>query len=1644
MSGKTVTPSTLQEPVKSIQKLASCEENNRVVLNESSSGKILIEVSLSRQNVHEYEITQIIKEIFALNNHDMEVEKVVMPIGQDTWQIRRANIDNIIGSESNLKNKKPKSMQQSGVKLINHKKLYRLEPQNLNKLKHRLRKKLTEKSLLEETLTRTVSEVHSSTAVTNLLSQLYPNPYNLLNLMEIEDVPEETESKGTVNMSNSVKIKFKTDNALSTKEGLIVREIPEKNESSAVVSTATTEADPDIIHKDPKITDTKKEKEEMKPVTLFDQSGTDHKPEKMTCRKVKRMRIPSDDHLLPISEDKVSDSPAGTKKHELQQREAKTRNKSNIPVHEVSNGTADEKSKITSMEPKVLKKVSRPSDPGKVHEKVPSKKRGVEKSSVSVIHPLSLPKASPPEEDKGTKHALALEVKMLEDKNVNVGKKAKLETEKDKCVVQYLKLIKDMYEAEERDLQSKIDDAWSHMLCPDKLSKRRVKAKAPQRTLRVFSGRMNDKTWTKCAVHSTMSGRRGRIIDKKAVVDQPRSLQMALCETVPRQMLTPRTESLYTWMDYNPLKSQLNIGSNITPIPCSQATLVQRDMPTFKRKNISNDMNPLPVEVLTRNVYETDKKIDLLIRHIENSMNRLSQSEESSSLRALMVNPYDLTMENNFQAFNTGLPPVPEDTAYLQISSGKRNNLLINQSFHSLRFFPTDNGNKNVKIRSDTLLPFSFSKEISGRNREYVWWQANMIKSTSVGEIENDHLGNRSIDYADPAPGPSDTQPIRERTERETIEGDRNEIGEVTYRNSVIDFEVPEIPLTSAPVMVSVESSNELGSYIEVENEPERSPSSESIRIRRTRDPSRISLTDVKTLLEAEETFINQAKNSLEVGRSHPSSLSISIVELGEELSSLKPVVVQEITWNFYLPMPTPVTHVHYRSERNLMFERKEPQVLYVATPTLYSDLAKGNLVQIVDQKQKQYSSVIISLEKCSAFTGTDNEQYDSRENSEFVANFKGDDNGDALPEEDATDVKILKSAESLACRKQGEHSDSFPSESSTEICDSDKRSIRMILRREESMSRKLNRCTENLPWLHPLPDPYESNPPEEDTDSGDGNKVKTDHCSNKAPKQLKNSWGDFLPDLRRWNNRKVQISSFTPHLFRYISSDASMASVNDTKVCDTLEKTGELTSSPKTDVLVSHEVINGSESKQKQKQDLELNPEMKENSQKQDQDKDSSSTSSFKSSIDCSDISELENLNNSKKKSMFQSYLLNKLFHELRYFRKTLHKRKSLKRKPSSEDKKECRNELSEVVEERKALVRDVKKMEEGTAVNALCIGEVTVGDNHADPRKIFKTSFRGKESVTELMIDLKDVCMSEISDISVEKRKLSSDHTKISIIIKKQGDGNGDRFCTDTCLRGNVIVSSPRSSYHSLHETDGLRRKDKGDSGSEGSDEEDYFSADSSIGSMSSESIPDDEFKKLMYDDLEEPGRRTDTFRRHRFDYYKKMDNVSSLNSIDFNRKGILTSGVYETELAPLKKALTDMQLRIRNIQQNSYFTSEEYHERALRMAKMSAGYCQSCKSKAVIPEDPLGIYRKYVPQSWVRNPFGKRREYYFRTTSSTNSSFYSVQSSNSHNSNKFCRLNSSSSLYTNGVHRSGRTPLKETSNTPGPFFLSPNINF
>ncbi|KAL0280915.1 UNVERIFIED_CONTAM: hypothetical protein PYX00_002068 [Menopon gallinae] len=528
MSGKIVTSNTVQEPVNENERVAPCEENNRVVLNESNSGKILIEVSLSRQNVHEYEITQIIKEIFELNNHDLEVEKVVMPIGQDTWQIRKATIDNLIESDTNL-TKKQKSPQQSSMKLVNHKKMYKLAPQNLTKLKHSLRKKLNEKNLLEETLTRTVSEVHSSTAVTNLLSQLYPNPYNLINLMELADETGPTASTETLDVSSNDKAKLTTNNAPPAKEG---------EKEAKIIPPA--EGQPTVTHRDPETAETvKKDREEIKPVA--DQSGTDHKSqERSTSRKVKRMKIPSEDRLITISEDVAADIIA--KKHESH-AEPKPRSKN-------SEVTAEDKGKLAHK-----KHTSKSGDSLKVHEKPPSKKRGGEKS-VSVIHPFSIIKKTPPSEEGRDSSLKVGSVQEVSEDRLTPKKKGG-ESEKNKCVMQYLKLIKDLYEAEEKDLQDKIDGAWNYMLNVDAPIKRQGKSKFHHHTSKFFTGRMNDKSWKNCPLQSTMSDKKGKSIECREVVDQTRNLEvpvMTLCETVPRPVFPTRSDSLNTWIGHTPFR----------------------------------------------------------------------------------------------------------------------------------------------------------------------------------------------------------------------------------------------------------------------------------------------------------------------------------------------------------------------------------------------------------------------------------------------------------------------------------------------------------------------------------------------------------------------------------------------------------------------------------------------------------------------------------------------------------------------------------------------------------------------------------------------------------------------------------------------------------------------------------------------------------------------------------------------------------------------------------------------------------------------------------------------------------------------------------------------------------------------------------
>ncbi|KAL0280914.1 UNVERIFIED_CONTAM: hypothetical protein PYX00_002067 [Menopon gallinae] len=998
-------------------------------------------------------------------------------------------------------------------------------------------------------------------------------------------------------------------------------------------------------------------------------------------------------------------------------------------------------------------------------------------------------------------------------------------------------------------------------------------------------------------------------------------------------------------------------------------------------------------------------------------MNRLSQSEKSNTCNvgSLMNTPGDLPhrLEKNLGKYKTGLKSAPEDRAYFR--SGNNSNLLINQSFRSLHIFPMDNGIKSVKISSDAL----FKNQLSGRNRDYLWWQTNMIKSTSVGDMGNTNLMTpvRSIDYPRQTVRSAPAQAVTRETARRTTDRVGREITEIPCTNTTIRFEVPEIPLGSEPIMVSVESANELGGYTEVGNPSHSSGSADSIRTRRTRDPSRISLSEVKTLLDAEESLANQSKNDLELSNA-PSSLSISILELGQELTALKPVVVQEITWNFsYLPVPTPVTHVHYRNERNLVFERMETQVLFVAMPTIHPPLSRTGKAPTVRTARTEECEV---FENCVA-------TIDPHEANSLEDNF-----GNSASDEDPNGVKVLKKAESLSARKEDDQWDSFPSGSSSEFCDAEKRRVDIILQRP---NRELDRHSENFPWLHQLPDPYESNPPDDDTDNGDGPKKQND---NSQTRHLRYSWGD----LSCRNTPKQKVTGFAPHIFRYLSSDASTGSVNDSNTYNSSIHAGNISNSPKGNALATVE-----KSPEIPQHKIEIpmqDREPKVDSQKYDEDEDSSSTSSFKSSNDYSDMSELQNTNSPRKKSMSRSYLLGKLFHELRHFRKYLLRRKSLKRKPAApDDRKEFEEALTELPDDGKALVGDQKeKVDEAIAVNTLCVDEVTLGENQAFPRKVFKTSFRGKESVTELMIDLKDVCISEVSDISVEKRKLSTDHTKISIVIKKQNDCNRDGRRT-----GKPAMVSPKSSYHSLHEVEGLRLRDRGDSGEEESDDEDdddYKSAGSSVRSNSSENMDrnlDEQFRR-MCDNIGEPRKKSSSYNRHRFDYYKRMDNASSVDSLNLNGRGVLVSSKYEKELAPLKKALTDMQLRIRNIQRNSYTTSDEYYERALRMAKMSVGYCQSCKSKAVIPEDPLGIYRKFIPRSWLRSQYGKQREYYFRTTSSTNSSFYSVQSSNSHN--KFCRLSSSSSLFANGLRRSGGSSMRDTPTPPVPIFISRNTNF
>ncbi|KAK6645220.1 hypothetical protein RUM43_001496 [Polyplax serrata] len=379
------------------------------------------------------------------------------------------------------------------------------------------------------------------------------------------------------------------------------------------------------------------------------------------------------------------------------------------------------------------------------------------------------------------------------------------------------------------------------------------------------------------------------------------------------------------------------------------------------------------------------------------------------------------------------------------------------------------------------------------------------------------------------------------------------------------------------------------------------------------------------------------------------------------------------------------------------------------------------------------------------------------------------------------------------------------------------------------------------------------------------------------------------------------------------------------------------------------------------------------------------SSTSSFKSSKDFSECDEnqIKDIRSSNVLDLKNISFLGKIFSDLEMFTKKL--------KPSKQtftpDQNSDAKVPQKVVSNESNNTEQLEKM----------------------PAKILKTIFKGKESMTELAIGLKDVPMS---NISVEKKKFSPNHTKISISITKnrtedenmaelsreqdvtvhKGESKGMEFYQDN-LKILKKVRAANDSFGGECDTKVLKepclsppKRIEEEDEEEEEDDGDFKSVGSSFSEPESlEECNPVEKKKPMEKKTEQSGVKP--YRKHRFDFYQKMSNDYSLGRASRSYTRYDVKDVMCRELEPLRQALTDMQMRMRSLKRTSLLGSQDYYDRALKLAKMSAGYCQNCGNRAVIPEDTFGYYKSILPRRYSSHHL----KYYMKN----DSNYYSFRS-------------------------------------------------
>lgn len=378
-------------------------------------------------------------------------------------------------------------------------------------------------------------------------------------------------------------------------------------------------------------------------------------------------------------------------------------------------------------------------------------------------------------------------------------------------------------------------------------------------------------------------------------------------------------------------------------------------------------------------------------------------------------------------------------------------------------------------------------------------------------------------------------------------------------------------------------------------------------------------------------------------------------------------------------------------------------------------------------------------------------------------------------------------------------------------------------------------------------------------------------------------------------------------------------------------------------------------------------------------------SSSSFKSDFsECEKASEIEKSDGYKLSDLKNIKLFKKILNDLEMCRQSHNISKlDLLRK----DSKNCGNKMI------KRRTDNYKNSNTTTIVE-----HVT-----ESPAKVLTTVFKGKNSVTELEIGLRDVPLSKVS---VEKKKFSPNHTKISVCITNETpEGLAKPGFSETELRTcaySKSLNAPQINFKRLN--------DSCEDLSE--DEEDDFRSVASSFSCNSDTETTDDFQKTEGRTVrkESESVASKSYKKHLFNFNRIRDfNVEKDKAISrFHAKDNLCR-----ELKPLRQALTDMQIRMRSLKENSSLNSNDYYDRALKLAKMSAGYCQSCGSRAVIPEDTFGYYKSVLPRRYSSHHL----KCYLRNNASANSEFYSFRSSTELN-NHLCDfdLNHSSSYLLN----------------------------